>query len=77
MMTIRISKEFFLYSVLFTMFLTFGTLYMAQSERIYEQGQSVSLKQTAGDTTIETNTRSNHRSPHQSTQNGEVLGIVQ
>ncbi|TDM05256.1 hypothetical protein [Macrococcus lamae] len=76
-MTIRITKEFLLYSTLFLMITTFGTLYMAQSKAIYEDGQALTADKQSSQDNNKTNKRSENVPNHQSTQNGEVLGIVQ
>lgn len=75
-MTIRISKGFLMYSIFFLMITTFGSLYMAQSKAIYEEKQTIATEEQVNHPSKETNIRSENPTTHQSTQNGEVLGIV-
>ncbi|ULG70919.1 hypothetical protein [Macrococcus brunensis] len=66
-MTIRISKDFLAYFFFFLMMATFGIIYMAQSNALYEKPLTHEVGQTQVQSTANT---------HSATMNGEVLGIV-
>jgi hypothetical protein len=49
---------------------------MAQSKAIYEEKQTIATEEQVNHPSKGTNIRSENPTTHQSTQNGEVLGIV-
>lgn len=66
-MIIRVSKEFLAYFFFFLMMATFGIIYMAQSNALYEKP----LTHEGGQPQVQATTNT-----HSATMNGEVLGIV-
>ncbi|GGB06447.1 hypothetical protein ERX37_03125 [Macrococcus hajekii] len=71
-MTIRLSKDFLMYLFFFLMMGTFGIIYMAQSNALYEKP----LVNSVGQSTNTENTTVQNTNAHSATMNGEVLGIV-
>ncbi|WP_414053827.1 hypothetical protein ACMGE6_11075 [Macrococcus equi] len=74
-MTLTISKEFMMYTLLFIVITVFGLLYMTQSHYIYEQ-PSHQVTEHISEQNAD-NVRGNvEQTIHDPVQNGEVLGVV-
>ncbi|MDJ1111963.1 MULTISPECIES: hypothetical protein [Macrococcus] len=72
-MTVRISKEFILYCILFLMITLFSVLYIEQSQAIY-YNEAPGFTEQIGE---QDNGRLPHSdSYHDPVSNGEVLGVV-
>ncbi|WP_414043233.1 hypothetical protein [Macrococcus animalis] len=72
-MTLTISKEFMMYTLLFIVITVFGLLYMTQSHYIYENSSNVMTEQVSERDDVRIKTE---QTVHDPVQNGEVLGVV-
>lgn len=72
-MTLTISKEFMMYTLLFIVITVFGLLYMTQSHYIYENSTNTMTEQISERDGVRSETE---QTIHDPVQNGEVLGVV-